>query len=159
MPKNHVYATKITWTGNKGSGTMDYRSYDRDYTITANGKPDILGSSDSAFLGDKAKHNPEDLLLASISSCHMLWYLHLCAKNEIVVIDYQDEASGTLEEQADGGGKFKEVTLHPKVIIADKAHIPLAQNLHAEANKMCFIANSLNFKIQHQPSCKAENES
>lgn len=158
MPKNHLYKTTVTWTGNKGSGTMDFRSYDRDYVVSVNGKSDISGSSDSAFLGDKSKHNPEDLLLASLSSCHMLWYLHLCSKNEIVVIDYMDDAVGTMEESADGSGKFKEATLHPQVLIADKAHLELAAKLHEEANKMCFIANSLNFPVKHQPNCRAENE-
>lgn len=157
MPKDHLYKTTVTWTGNKGSGTMDYRSYDRDYVISVNGKTDISGSSDSAFLGDKSKHNPEDLLLASISSCHMLWYLHLCSKNEIVVIDYKDDAAGVMEELADGSGKFKEVTLHPQVLIADKAHLELANSLHQEANKMCFIANSLNFPVKHEATSKAEN--
>lgn len=157
MPKEHLYSTTVTWTGNKGSGTMDYRSYDRDYLISVNGKADISGSSDSAFLGDKSKHNPEDLLLASISSCHMLWYLHLCSKNEIVVIDYKDKAVGTMEESADGGGKFKEVTLNPNVLIADKSHLELAESLHTEANKMCFIANSLNFPVKHVAETTAEN--
>nr|WP_199157110.1 OsmC family protein [Pedobacter sp. ASV2] len=157
MPKDHLYKTTVTWTGNKGSGTMDYRSYDRDYVISVNGKADISGSSDSAFLGDKSKHNPEDLLLASISSCHMLWYLHLCSKNEIVVIDYKDDAAGVMEELADGSGKFKEVTLHPQVLIADKVHLELANSLHQEANKMCFIANSLNFPVKHEATSKAEN--
>lgn len=157
MPKDHQYTTTVTWTGNKGSGTMDYRSYDRDYVISIDGKADIAGSSDSAFLGDKSKYNPEDLLLSSISSCHMLWYLHLCSKNEIVVIDYKDQAVGTMEELADGSGKFREVTLHPEVLIADRAHLELAESLHTEANKMCFIANSLNFPVKHETKCKAEN--
>lgn len=158
MSKNHQYKTSVTWTGNKGSGTMDFRSYDRDYIVTVDGKATISGSSDSAFLGDKSKHNPEDLLLASVSSCHMLWYLHLCSKNEIVVIDYQDNAIGTMQENNDGSGKFESVTLYPQVLIANKAHLELANTLHIEANKMCFIANSLNFPVKHQPSCKAENE-
>jgi organic hydroperoxide reductase OsmC/OhrA len=158
MSENHLYKTTVTWTGNKGSGTMDFRSYDRDYIVTVEGKADISGSSDSAFLGDKSKHNPEDLLVASISSCHMLWYLHLCSKNEIVVIDYQDHAVGTLQESNDGSGKFESVTLRPQVLIANKIHLELANSLHTEANKMCFIANSLNFPVKHEPSCKAENE-
>jgi len=157
MPKDHQYSTTVTWTGNKGSGTMDYRSYDRDYVISVKGKADISGSSDSAFLGDKSKYNPEDLLLASLSSCHMLWYLHLCSKNEIVVIDYKDEAVGTMEESADGSGKFREVTLHPTVLIANNANLELAESLHKEANKMCFIANSVNFPVNHQVSCKTED--
>ncbi|MBC7418249.1 MAG: OsmC family protein [Pedobacter sp.] len=157
MSKDHLYKTKVTWTGNKGSGTMDYRSYDRDYMISIDGKIDIPGSSDSVFLGDKSKYNPEDLLLASVSSCHMLWYLHLCSKNDVVVIEYKDEAVGMMEEIEDGSGKFKEITLFPKVTIADKAHLSLAQGLHKEAKKMCFIANSLNFPIDHKPEIKAEN--
>ncbi len=157
MSKDHLYKTTVTWTGNRGSGTMDYRSYDRDYVIAVEGKPEIAGSSDSAFLGDKSRYNPEDLLLASISSCHMLWYLHLCSKHEIVVIDYVDEATGTMEEGGDGSGKFKEVTLRPRILIADRTHIELAQSLHQEANKMCFIANSLNFPVRHEASCTAEN--
>ena len=155
MPKEHLYSTTVTWTGNKGSGTMDYRSYDRDYLISVNGKADISGSSDSAFLGDKSKHNPEDLLLASISSCHMLWYLHLCSKHEIVVMEYKDNAIGTMVENADGSGHFSSILLQPEVLISKKEHIDKANELHVEANKMCFIANSLNFPVKHKPVCKA----
>lgn len=158
MKKDHHYNANLIWTGNKGSGTMDYRSYDRDFIILIEGKTPIAGSSDSAFMGDKTKYNPEDLLLASISSCHMLWYLHLCAKNEIVVMEYKDDATGTMLENPDGSGKFEEVVLHPQVVIADKTQKELANSLHAEANKMCFIANSLNFKIRHTPLCFALNE-
>jgi len=157
MAKEHQYKTNLVWTGNKGSGTMDYRSYDRDFVVSITHKAPIAGSSDSIFLGDKTKYNPEDLLLSSISSCHMLWYLHLCAKNGVVVIEYKDDAIGVLVENADGSGKFSEVTLYPEVLIADQSHIDLANSLHAEANNMCFIANSLNFPVKHQPSCKAAN--
>ena len=158
MKKDHHYNANLIWTGNKGSGTMDYRSYDRDFIILIEGKTPIAGSSDSAFMGDKTKYNPEDLLLASISSCHMLWYLHLCAKNEIVVMEYKDDATGTMLENPDGSGKFEEVVLHPQVVIADKTQKELANSLHAEANKRCFIANSLNFQIRHTPLCFALNE-
>ncbi|RZL17567.1 MAG: OsmC family peroxiredoxin [Pedobacter sp.] len=155
MAKEHQYRSLLTWTGNKGSGTMDYRSYDRDFIVSFKGKKDIAGSSDSAFMGDMSKYNPEDLLLASLSSCHMLWYLHLCSKNGIVVMEYKDAASGTMTELADGSGKFKEVILQPQVVIADKSQTDLANALHNEANKMCFIANSVNFPVRHQPDCKA----
>lgn len=157
MEKEHQYKTDLVWTGNKGSGTMDYRSYDREYTISIDGKADILGSSDSVFMGDKSRHNPEDLLVSSLSSCHMLWYLHLCASNGIVVIDYKDNAVGVMKENPDGSGKFTEVTLYPMVTISDAAQIDKANALHVEANKMCFIANSCNFPVKHQASCKAEN--
>lgn len=134
---------------------MDYRSYDRDFVVSIDSKPPIAGSSDSAFLGDKTRHNPEDLLLSSISSCHMLWYLHLCAKNEIIVIEYTDNAIGTMIENADGSGHFQEVTLKPQVLISDAAQIEQANSLHHVANQMCFIANSLNFPVRHEANCKA----
>lgn len=156
MAKVHQYQATLTWVGNKGSGTMDYRSYDRSYIVSIVNKPDIMGSSDSAFLGDKSKHNPEDLLLASISSCHMLWYLHLCSQNNIIVMEYKDNPVGHMLENADGSGRFTEVILNPVVIITDAKQIETANALHEKANKMCFIANSCNFPIKHQPKCIAE---
>lgn len=156
MAKEHQYKTALTWTGNKGSGTMDYRSYDRNYVISIDHKADLSGSSDSAFLGDKTKHNPEDLLVSSLSSCHMLWYLHLCSQNEIIVMDYKDNAVGTMIEEPDGSGRFTEVTLNPVVTITNKADIEKANSLHEQAHKMCFIANSCNFPVKHQPQCVVE---
>ncbi|MHA4894803.1 OsmC family protein [Pedobacter sp. PWIIR3] len=150
MSKEHQYTTSLTWTGNKGSGTMDYRSYERSYVISVENKADILGSSDSAFMGDKTKHNPEDLLVSSLSSCHMLWYLHLCSQNGIVVLDYKDAAVGKMIEEADGSGRFTAVTLYPVVTITDEAHIEKANSLHEQAHKMCFIANSCNFPVSHE---------
>lgn len=157
MAKEHQYQAKLTWAGNKGSGTMDYRSYDRSYIISIDNKADILGSSDSAFLGDKTKHNPEDLLLTSISSCHMLWYLHLCSQNEIIVMDYKDVPVGKMTENADGSGHFTEVILYPVVVITDESQIEKANALHDEAHKMCFIANSCNFPITHKPKSIVEH--
>lgn len=157
MAKEHQYKTNLVWAGNKGSGTMDYRSYDRDFVVSIENKAPISGSSDSVFLGDKTKYNPEDLLLASVSSCHMLWYLHLCSKNEIVVMEYKDNAIGTMVENADGSGHFASILLQPEVLISKKEQIELANALHEEANKMCFIANSLNFPVKHKPTCAAIN--
>jgi organic hydroperoxide reductase OsmC/OhrA len=157
MAKEHQYKTNLVWAGNKGSGTMDYRSYDRDFVVSIAHKATISGSSDSVFLGDKTKYNPEDLLLSSISSCHMLWYLHLCSKNGIVVMEYSDDAVGTMIENADGSGQFKEVVLRPQVVISNKDQMEQANSLHHEANKLCFIANSLNFPVKHEASCKAIN--
>ncbi|RZK39414.1 MAG: OsmC family peroxiredoxin [Pedobacter sp.] len=154
MGKEHHYKANLVWAGNKGSGTMDYRSYDRDFVVSIDDKQPILGSSDSAFMGDKTKYNPEDLLLSSISSCHMLWYLHLCAKHDIVVLEYKDNAVGVMEEAADGSGRFREVLLQPEVVISKKEQIEQATDLHREANKMCFIANSLNFPVRHLATCK-----
>lgn len=151
--KIHNYTSTTHWTGNTGAGTLDYRAFSRNHTISIPGKADLLGSSDPAFLGNPARHNPEELLLASLSSCHMLWYLHLCAVNGIVVTAYSDEAHGQMVEQADGSGHFASVVLHPVVTITDASKVDLANELHHQANKMCFIANSCNFPITHIPTC------
>ncbi len=154
MGKEHVYKINIEWTGNRGEGTSHYRGYHRSHLISAANKAIIESSSDPAFMGDASKYNPEDLLVASISSCHMLWFLHLCSDNDIVVTDYKDEATGTMLETA-SGGHFTEVVLHPMVTITDRSKIDKANELHHEANKKCFIANSCNFPIKLEPTCMA----
>lgn len=154
--KEHQYQTSLKWTGNLGKGTANYRNYSRDHTISIANKMDILGSSDPAFRGDNTRHNPEEMLVASLSACHMLWFLHLCSVAGIVVVDYTDEAIGIMEETSDGSGRFKEVTLQPKVIITEASRIEEANKLHHQANKMCFIANSCNFPIKHVPACEGE---
>jgi organic hydroperoxide reductase OsmC/OhrA len=151
MEKTHAYKTTIVWTGNKGKGTANYNAYHRDFILKINNKPDILCSSDIPFLGDGTRHNPEDMLLAALSSCHMLWYLHLCADNGITVTAYEDNATGTMIQKPDGGGNFIEATLHPTISITDASHIELATALHIDANKNCFIANSCNFPVHHKP--------
>ncbi|MGN6179497.1 MAG: OsmC family protein [Mucilaginibacter sp.] len=155
--KEHRYKTTIIWVGNQGTGTSNYRAYSRNHDISIAGKPTIPASSDPSFRGDPSRYNPEEMLVSSLSSCHLLWYLHLCSVNGVVVIDYRDEATGTMEETADGGGRFKEVTLYPVVTVADAAMVEKANALHHEANKMCFIANSCNFPIHHQPVCVVQN--
>lgn len=155
MKHEHHYSLTIKWTGNTGSGTSDYRSYERSHTIFTENKVNIEGSSDPTFRGDKTKHNPEELFLSSIASCHMLWYLHLCAAAGIVVLDYCDEAKGIMRETENGGGQFCSVTLHPKVVVSKIDMIEKANALHAEANKLCFIANSCNFPIHHEAQCKS----
>ncbi|MBT1705516.1 OsmC family protein [Chryseosolibacter indicus] len=147
----HHYKTKTTWTGNRGQGTLDYISYDRNHEIAIDGKQTLYCSSDPAFRGDKTRQNPEELLVASLSSCHMLWYLHLCAVNGIVVTEYVDEASGVMEENNDGSGQFTEVTLHPVVTVDKEEMTEKANALHHEANKMCFIARSVKFPVHHKP--------
>ncbi|MDH4473927.1 MAG: OsmC family protein [Fluviicola sp.] len=153
MEKQHSYQTTIHWTGNSGNGTSSYRDYERDHTISAEGKPLILGSSDPAFRGDKTRYNPEDLLMASIASCHMLWYLHLCSEAGVIVVDYSDTASGLMVETPNGGGRFSAVTLYPVVTVSESSMVDKANELHHKANELCFIANSLNFKVDHQPTC------
>ncbi len=151
--KKHSYQLKIQWTGNRGQGTSDYRSYNRSHTIRSGNKTIIQGSSDPAFRGDPIKYNPEELLVASISACHMLWYLHLCAEAGIVVMEYSDEATGIMEETPDGGGSFREVVLHPRVTITQASRIDQANSLHQKANTLCFIASSITFPVHHKPVC------
>lgn len=149
--KEHHYNIALSWTGNQGTGTSNYKAYERSYTVSAHGKPNLLGSSDPAFRGDPGKYNPEELLLAALSGCHMLMYLHLCSAAGVVVIGYEDVATGKLIQTADGGGQFSEVTLHPNVVVAERAMIKKADSLHEQANKLCFIANSCNFPVGHSP--------
>lgn len=158
--KQHNYDIKVEWTGNQGSGTLNYKAYNRNHTIFADDKYDVIkGSSDPSFLGDRSRYNPEDLFLSSLSACHMLWYLHLCSEHKIVVTEYLDHATGVMEEDENGSGKFTEVTLNPAVKITDISLIDKANELHAEANKLCFIANSCNFKVTHNPTTSATLES
>lgn len=147
----HHYRATTQWTGNRGTGTSDYKAYDRNHTIDVTGKELLQCSSDPAFRGDKTRHNPEDLLVASLSSCHMLWYLHLCAVNGVVVTEYLDDAHGVMEENTDGSGQFTEVVLRPRVTVEDEAMIAKANKLHHDANKLCFIARSVNFPVHHEP--------
>jgi len=146
----------VYWTGNDGEGTKTYSSYRRDHSIAATGKPEIDGSSDPKFRGDASRYNPEELLVASLSSCHMLWYLHLCADAGVVVVDYTDNATGAMQETENGSGYFTEITLFPKVVVKDASMIKMANSLHSKANEYCFIANSVKFPIHHQPTCEVE---
>jgi organic hydroperoxide reductase OsmC/OhrA len=149
--KSHNYEVQIDWTGNDGHGTETYRAYRRDHSIVVAGKPQILGSSDPSFRGDPARYNPEEFLVAALSACHMLSYLHLCATNKISVLDYHDAAHGTMEETADGSGRFIRVELRPKVKISANSDKAKAIALHAEAHHKCFIANSVNFPVEVTP--------
>ncbi|WP_031526505.1 OsmC family protein [Dyadobacter crusticola] len=149
--KQHLYKTTIEWTGNLGKGTADYRSYERNHIVKVNGKVDIATSSDPAFRGDPARHNPEELFLASIASCHMLWYLHLCTEAGVIVTAYTDQAEGTMEETANGSGRFTEVILYPAVQVLEAHMQEKADALHHKAHQFCFIANSCNFPIRHKP--------
>ncbi len=151
MSKPHHYKLTVQWTGNRGTGTSDYKAFERSHTVSVNGKTDILCSSDPLFRGDSTKHNPEELLLASVSACHMLWYLHLCAAAGVVVTNYTDEATATMQEEENGSGKFTGITLHPTITLAHGSMKEKADELHKKANEMCFIANSLNFPVYHQP--------
>ena len=152
----HRYEIEVRWTGNLGAGTADYRAYSRDHEIGARGKAGAIAcSSDPAFRGDAARYNPEELLVASLSTCHMLWVLHLCADAGIVVTAYCDHATGTMIEEPDGSGRFAEVTLNPRMTITEPGRVDDAIALHERAHRMCFVANSVRFPVRHRPEVTA----
>jgi organic hydroperoxide reductase OsmC/OhrA len=151
MDGQHFYKIGLKWQGNTGEGTSNYRSYKRDYLVHIDGKDDLPGSSDPSFRGDPSRYNPEELLVASLSACHMLWYLHLCANAGIVVQQYKDDATGVMQEDKKRGGYFKEVVLRPQVSITDESRKEEAIQLHQRAHELCFIANSVNFEVRHEP--------
>jgi organic hydroperoxide reductase OsmC/OhrA len=151
MSRVHVYRARVEWAGDRGAGTASYRAYGRDHRILVEGKAPILGSSDPAFRGDASRHNPEEMLVAALSACHMLWYLHLCADAGVVVTEYVDAAEGEMVEEADGGGRFTRVVLRPEVALTPSSDRAQALALHAAAHAKCFIARSVNFLVMHEP--------
>lgn len=156
MTRDHNYEVSISWTGNRGSGTSTYLAYSRNHELRCENKPQISCSSDPAFLGDPTRYNPEDLLVGAISACHMLWYLHLCAKKKVVVTNYTDSASGTMVEHEDGSGEFREVRLKPQVVISAISDFVTARDLHNEVHRFCCLARSVNFEIRCEPSVTVE---
>ncbi len=154
--KTHHYRMDVRWTGDRGEGTSGYRNYDRHFEVSIPGKAaTIHGSSDPVFRGDATRYNPEELLVAALSSCHLLWYLHLCADAGIIVHEYSDEAQGELLTDADGSGHFTSVTLHPHVAIEGEDGIARATELHERAHALCFVARSVNFPVRCEPTVRA----
>ncbi|MEG9225874.1 OsmC family protein [Aeromicrobium sp. Sec7.5] len=147
---DHHYTVDVDWLGNRGEGTSGYRSYGRDVVVRVGGKPELAGSADVPFRGSADRWNPEELLLAALAQCHLLSYLHSAVKHGIVVVDYADSATGTMEQVGDGG-RFTSVTLHPRITITDPTKTQLAQQIHAEASRNCFIAASVGFPVLHEP--------
>jgi organic hydroperoxide reductase OsmC/OhrA len=149
MAKTHRYAVMVKWTGNTGTGTSGYKNYERRHEISAKaGKTEILGSPVPGFRGDATRWNPEELLVASVSACHQLWYLHLCSDAGIIVVDCVDQAEGAMAETADGPGKFEQIVLRPRVTLAPGSDAEKARKLHDVAHAKCFIANSVNFPVR-----------
>ncbi|MEW9529766.1 OsmC family protein [Microbispora sp. NPDC049125] len=155
MTRQHTYPIVVTWTGNKGTGTSGYRDYGREHELTAEGPQAIAASSDPAFRGDSSRWNSEQLLVGSLSQCHMLWYLHKCSVAGVVVTKYVDNAVGTMAETGDGG-HFTEVVLRPMVTVASPDMVDAAAKLHEDAHKSCFIASSVNFPVRHEPTIHSE---
>jgi organic hydroperoxide reductase OsmC/OhrA len=155
MSRTHTYTLTVTWTGDRGTGTSGYRAYGRTNEVRAPGLPDLPGSADPAFRGEPDRWNPELLLVAALSQCHLLWYLHLCADAGVVVTGYTDEPTGLMAEDRDGGGRFTQVTLRPRVTVTAPDMVARAVALHEPAHHRCFIANSVNFPVQVQPDVTA----
>lgn len=151
MSAEHEYKSQLVWEGNLGDGTSTYQGYGRQWRVQMDGKPDLVGTADPTFRGERDKYNPEELLVVSLSSCHMLTYLALCARDKISVLSYRDEASGVMKTTPDGGGRFESVTLRPKVEIVDESKQALAKELHEKAHSFCFISSSVNFPVRHAP--------
>jgi organic hydroperoxide reductase OsmC/OhrA len=147
----HRYEVTVVWTGNQGEGTSGYRAYARDHEVTAGSRPPLEGSSDRAFRGSAQRWDPERLLVAALSQCHMLSYLHVCATAGVVVVGYVDQAEGEMQQTADGGGHFTEVRLRPLVTVSEESMTDLGQELHGRAHQLCFIANSVKFPVLHEP--------
>ncbi len=150
--KTHTYTVQMTWIGNLGTGTSSYRAYSRNHEFRVEGKPIIAGSSDPAFRGDPGRYNPEEMLVAALSTCHMMSYLHLCATAGIIVEAYSDEPVGTMIETEDGGGHFTEVILQPRILLESGMDLQKARQLHSQAHHLCFIASSVNFPVHCEPT-------
>ena len=146
----HTYELALTWTGNTGTGTSGYRAYSRDVLASSEGRPDLELSADRPFRGDATRWNPEVLLLAALSECHLLSFLHIAVTHGVTVVAYEDRPVGTME-QVGIGGRFTRVLLRPEVTVADPAHVDLLAQLHHEASEACFIASSMNFPVEHEP--------
>jgi organic hydroperoxide reductase OsmC/OhrA len=150
--RTHQYRITSNWTGNSGTGTSAYTAYSRSFESSGQGKcAAIPGSSDPAFRGDPARYNPEELLVAAVSSCHMLWVLHLCSDAGIVVTEYTDEAWGEMVEHADGSGEMTGVVLRPRMCLADPTRAPEVAAIHDRAHSFCCLARSVRFPVRHEP--------
>ncbi|TQS40075.1 OsmC family protein [Cryptosporangium phraense] len=153
----HNYELALVWTGNQGTGTSAYRAYGRSHEVTAPGRPALLGSADPAFRGETDRWNPELLLVAALSGCHLMSYLHVCVEAGVVVTAYSDAPTGAMTQTPGGGGRFTEVVLHPRVTVARGGNVDLATRLHADASERCFIASSVNFPVRHEPVVVVES--
>ena len=145
----HKYQLKLNWTG---GSEIDAIQNDRMYEVLIDRKPTIYGSADKPFFGDPEKYNPEDLLLAALSACHMMSFMYVCRKLGIKVYHYEDHATGLLKINQDGTGQFEFAELKPKVK-AD--HMPdgmIFKELNSRAAKLCFIKRSINFTVNYKGS-------
>lgn len=157
MGIKHLFKSKLNWSFSTANVKTNNRTYLKSHSITIDGKPDLHVSAAKVFKGNPALHNPEDLVLSSVTSCHMMSYLYVCEQNGIEVVSYSDESEAILEVFDDGSGRITKINLCPKVTIKNKDKKVLALSLHKMANQLCFIANSCNFSIEHFPTCEIAN--
>ena len=150
----HLFKATLNWTSQQNQNKLSERYYSKTHQIKIEGKPVLDISAAKAFKGNPSLYNPEDLLLSSLVSCHMMSYLYVCSQNGIEILEYSDHAEAILEVSPDGSGRFVEVKLFPKVKISNSDQIELALQLHQKANQLCFIANSCNFSVLHEASCE-----
>lgn len=159
MAGDHFYKAKINWTGNLGTGTSAYTAYSRNHEVSGDGEKEIIkASADAVYRGEASRYNPEELVVAAVAGCHMLWYLHLCADAGVIVVEYEDEARGVLTETYNGNGKFAQITINPQVVITSDSDAEKALALHDRAHEFCFIANSMNFPVYYKPTVFFESE-
>ncbi len=149
MSKTHQYGANVSWTGDRGEGTRRYKGYDRTWRIATPGKLPIECSNDPLLGGDPSKPNPEDLLLASLSACHMLWFLHLASEAGIVVRGYEDAPIGVGDTGPRGAGRFLSAILRPTITVERGADLVKADALHHAVHDYCFISRSVNFPIEY----------
>lgn len=147
----HEFISRVVWTGNKGQGTQNYKTYGRTWNIEVEGKPIVECSNDPVLGGDPTLMNPEDLLLSSLSACHMLWYLHLASQNKITVFGYDDAPTAIGETSPNGAGRFLSAVLKPTIIVQAGVDLVRAAELHHEIHQYCFIARSINFPVSYEP--------
>ncbi|MFJ3382740.1 MULTISPECIES: OsmC family protein [unclassified Curtobacterium] len=154
--QDHEYEVAVQWIGDRGTGTSGYREYGREHVVSAAGKPDLPGSADPTFRGDRDRWNPEELLTAALAQCHMLSYLHVAVTRGFTVVAYEDRATAALNLNRDGSGEITSATLHPVVTIAEADRVADAEAAHADANALCFIARSVAFPVHHEPVIRVQ---
>jgi len=155
---NHDYTARIVWTGNRGQGTASYRGYDRTWNVETPGKPVINCSNDPLLGGDPTLHNPEDMLIAALSACHMLWFLHLASDAGIVVEGYEDNPLAVGESLPSGAGRFLSATLRPHITLAPGSDPEAADSIHSRIHEVCFIARSVSFPVSYAASYTVRDE-
>ena len=158
MTTTHDYTARVVWTGNRGAGTASYRGYDRTWDIATPGKPVMHCSNDPLLGGDPTLPNPEDLLLSSLASCHMLWYLHLASAAHIVVEAYEDDPLGVGETERGGAGRFLRAVLRPRIVLAPGSSPEAADRIHHDIHQYCFIARSVNFPVTYEATYEVRAE-